>query len=269
MTLRRSFWTSVENLHHWVYLVPDAKARYEAIGLKGQWMGYFASRSAALGTPGPEVVTALFHGFSPKLVHRALPTAWELGDRDQILATRYEHARDVLRPGVEASGVDPARSAEVLQEVLPTLDLVVRPLAAAHVALPAPDDVLGRLFHGATVLREYRGDAHLGVLSTQALNGVDANVLNVAAGLTFPNQQQLRGWTDEEWAAGVARLQERGWLDDDGAVTADGGAARSSIEDQTDTAVLAGVPQDSRDLLATVADDLKAMSKAVVAHHVG
>lgn len=264
MTLRRSFWYSVENLHHFVYLVPDAKAQYEAIGLKGQWMGYFASRSAAVGTPSPELVTALFHGFAPRLVHRALPTAWELADRDQILATRYDHARDVIGPGVEASGVDAARAAEAMLDVLPTLDLVVRPLAAAHVALPAPDDVLGRLWHGATALREYRGDAHLAVLTTHALNGVDANVLDVAAGLTFANQQQLRGWSDDDWAAGVARLQERGWLDAEGAVTAEGGTARAAIEDQTDATVAAGIPRASQEALADVTDDLKAMSKAVV-----
>lgn len=266
MTLRRSFWYSAENLHHFVYFAPDAKARYEAIGLKGQWMGYFASRSAAVGTPSAELVVALFHGFAPRLVHRAIPSAWELADRDRILATRYEHARSVIGPAVEASGVDPSRAADVVLDAIPTFDLAVRPLAAAHAALPAPDDALGRLWHGATVLREYRGDAHLAVLSAHGLGGVDANVLDVAAGLTFPNQQQLRGWSDDDWAAGRARLHERGWLDADGAVTAAGGAARASIEDQTDATVAAGIPQETQDALASVADDLKVMSKSVVEH---
>ena len=54
MTLRRSFWHAVETIHHVVYFAPDAKATFQAVGLKGQWMGYFASRAVALGTPPPE-----------------------------------------------------------------------------------------------------------------------------------------------------------------------------------------------------------------------
>lgn len=265
MSLRRSFWRSVETIHHVVYFAPDAKARYEALGLKGQWMGYFASRSAPLGLPGPEVVTATFHGFAPALVHRAIPAAWNLADRDEILATRLQHGRDVIRPGVEIAGIDLAPSAQALGDALPTLDLTVRPLAAGHVGLPRPADDLGLLWHGATALREYRGDSHLTVLAHAGLDGVTANVLMVAAGLTFSAQQQLRGWTDEEWAAGTRRLQDRGWLDEAGGITAAGGAARAEIEDETDRVTLTGIPADTVESLAAVADDLMAVSKGVVA----
>ncbi|MGA8850403.1 MAG: hypothetical protein WB508_01670 [Aeromicrobium sp.] len=265
MSLRRSFWRSVETIHHVVYFAPDVKARYEALGLKGYWMGYFASRAAPLGMPGPEVVTATFHGFAPALVHRAIPTAWDLADRDEILATRLQHGRDVIRPGVEIAGIDLAPAARALGEALPTLDLTVRPLAAGNVGLPRPTDDLGLVWHGATTLREYRGDSHLAVLATQGLRGVDANVLMVAAGLTFAQQQQMRGWTDDEWSAGVRRLQHRGWLDDSGAITAEGAAARTKIEDDTDRVTLAGIPAETVEALAAVADDLMAVSKGVVA----
>ncbi|MCL8253366.1 hypothetical protein AERO_18460, partial [Aeromicrobium fastidiosum] len=92
MTLRRSFWHAVETIHHVVYFSPDAKAAFEAVGLKGTWMGYFASRAVALGTPPPEVVVATFHGFAPRMVHRALPAAWELASRDDIPVS-YTHLR--------------------------------------------------------------------------------------------------------------------------------------------------------------------------------
>ena len=58
MTVSRPFWQAIEVIHDVVYFAPDSKQRYEAIGLKGYWMGYVASRSAALGTPPPEVVIA-------------------------------------------------------------------------------------------------------------------------------------------------------------------------------------------------------------------
>ena len=265
MILRRSFWRSVETIHHVGYFEAEGRARYEAIGLKGQWMGYFASRSLPLGRPGPEVVTATFHGFSPSLVGRAIPAAWDLADHDDILEARFDQGRDVIRPGVEASGIDIAGPADALIAALSTLDLTVRPLAAGNVGLAVPEDDLGRLWHGATVLREYRGDSHLAVLATEGLGGVEANVLMVSAGLTFKQQQKLRGWTDEEWAAGADRLRDRGWLDADGNITEAGGAARAAIEEATDRTTLAGIPESTQEALAAVSDDLMAISKAIVA----
>lgn len=264
-TLRRSFWRSVETIHHVVYFEAGGKERYEAIGLKGQWMGYFASRAIPLGRPGPEVVTATFHGFAPSRVNRAIPAAWELADHDDIMAARLEQGRDVIRPGVEASGVDIAPVARVLVDALPTLDLASRPLAAGNVGLPVPDDDLGRLWHGATALREYRGDSHLAVLAYAGLDGITSNVLMVAAGLTFTHQQQMRGWTDEEWTDGAARLRERGWLDGVDAITPEGAAARAQIEEDTDRITMAGVPAETAASLAGVADDLMTISKAIVA----
>lgn len=263
--LRRSFWRSVDTINHVVYFDPAGKERYEAIGLKGYWMGYFALRSVVLGRPGPEVVGATFHGFSPALVHRAIPAAWDLADRDQIIATRLDQGREVIRSGVEASGVDVARVADVLIDALPTLALESRPLAAGNVGLPAPADDLGRLWHGASALREYRGDSHLAVLATEGLGGVEANVLMVAAGLTFTQQQAMRGWTDEEWAAGADRLRERGWLDADGAITEAGAVSRATIEDATDRVTLGGVPAGTQAALAAVAADLMTISKAISA----
>ena len=85
-TVRREFWQGIEVIHDVVYFGDDIRERFDAIGLKGWWMAYFAHRSAALGTPDPKTVTALFHGFAPRLVERALPDAWSLADRDDILA---------------------------------------------------------------------------------------------------------------------------------------------------------------------------------------
>jgi helix-turn-helix protein len=71
--VERELWRVLETVHAVVYFVPEAKAAYGALGLRGYWMGYFASRSAALGTPSPRLVTALFYGFAPLMVERALP----------------------------------------------------------------------------------------------------------------------------------------------------------------------------------------------------
>lgn len=263
VTLRRSFWHAVETIHHVIYFSPQAKPTFEAVGLKGQWMGYFASRSAALGQPGPEVVIATFHGFAPRLVHRAVPAAWSLATRDDILAARHELARDTIRPGF--AGVDVASLAAGLQAGLPGLELAGRPLAAGHVGLPTPDDDLAAVWHAATALREFRGDSHLAVLTAAGIDGTEANVLAVAAGLAMPGQRQLRGWDDDEWEAAAVRLRGRGWIDDDHAITEAGIVARTQIETDTDRSTAAGISAEAVAHFDSVAHLAVTASKQIVA----
>ena len=47
------------------YFSEDCAERYRSLGLKGFWMGYFASRSAPFGEAGAELVTATFFNFRP------------------------------------------------------------------------------------------------------------------------------------------------------------------------------------------------------------
>ena len=203
-------------------------------------MGYVAARAAALGTPSPETVVAVFHGFAPRLIHRALPDAWGLAPSARVLAARRELAIDVLSPIV--GSVD--HLADALVEVVDGLDLAGRPLAAAHAALTVGDDPVERLWWAATVLREYRGDTHVACLTAAGLGGLTANVLAVGCGLVTPRQREVRWWTVEEWAAVCDALVERGWLlPGDPATpvaTARGRHERARLEDATDAACLAG-----------------------------
>ncbi len=64
----------IETVHAVVYFAPEPRERYSNLGLRGYWRGYFASRAAALGAVGPEIVTALFAGFAPAMVARAIPS---------------------------------------------------------------------------------------------------------------------------------------------------------------------------------------------------
>ena len=113
MTQSRPFWRAIEAIHDVVYFAPDAREQYETLGLKGYWMGYVASRSAALGTPGPSLVTALFHGFAPALIDRALPDAWTFADHDAILANRYDLACTSLAPALGKLADSAARRGDI------------------------------------------------------------------------------------------------------------------------------------------------------------
>lgn len=248
MTTRET-WKALESIHTGVYFASDVTARYEAVGLKGYWMGYFAGRSAALGTPPPELVIATFHGFAPRWVHRALPDAWAFADREDILAVRYGLAHDGLARVAEAA----TPLAEKVAAVIDGIDWAGKPLAAAHASLPAHDDPLVHLWQSATTLREYRGDCHLAVLTSAGLDGVESNALSVATGWAkFPNQRELRGWTEDEWQAGIDRLATRGWLTADGSATEVGRAARIQLEDATDRVADAGLNRESTARLVTL-----------------
>jgi hypothetical protein len=271
MAVKRTFWQAIEVIHDVVYFAPDAKQRYEAIGLKGYWMGYFASRSAALGTPAPEVVVALFHGFAPRMVHRALPDAWSMGSRDEVLATRYDLARDTLAPGLavprkrEVPPAEVERLATELTTIWTSLDFAGKGLAAAHASLPTPDDPLGRLWHAATILREYRGDCHVAILTAAGLDGAAANALAVADGRVPERQREMRGWTEDEWAEAYERLRQREWTDEHAAITDTGRVARAQIEDATDRVSASSFDKEAQARAITLEDALVSAARAIEA----
>jgi hypothetical protein len=203
--VERELWRILETVHAVVYFAPEANAAYGAVGLRGYWMGYFASRSAALGTPGPRLVTALFYGFAPRMVERALPDAWTFADPARVLDTRLELARAVVASHA-GDGLEDV--ADLLVPVLATLDVAGRPLAAAHLDVPAPAEPISRVWHAATVLREYRGDGHLAELVAAQVDGVECHRLH--GGSLVSQQREFRGWTEDEWADAGERLRARG-----------------------------------------------------------
>lgn len=255
----RKFWRTLEALHTVVYFSPEARFAYKAIGLRGYWSGYFASRAAPMGNPSAELVTATFFGFAPDMVAKAIPDAWNRADHEEILATRKLIATRALDKILGHIDVLPV--ANVLLEIAEELSYAGRPLAAAHHALPSPETPMARLWHATSVLREYRGDGHLAVLTAADVGPVEANILQVAIGKAGDDQQSLRGWSDEEWAAGYDRLVARGWIDPDEGLTDAGLAGREEIEALTDATSNGPIEH----LLGTdVADALLTWARAVI-----
>ncbi len=235
-TLARRMWEAVEPLHAVAYFAPGPTEALKALGLKGYWMTYFAGRFAPLGAVGPEPVAAMAFGFAPAMVARALPDAWAYAPPDRIVAARIEAAAAVLRDVLADAGPG------VVDELGDLVATAVagcrpegRPLAAGWLGVPPPADPFGRLWLGATALREHRGDGHVNAAVALGLQGLDTTVTLVATG-ELPREviQPHRGWSDEEWAEAEDRLRARGALDGDGLLTAAGGALRRELEDETD-----------------------------------
>ncbi len=232
-------WHLLEALHAVVYFAPEPIAAYKEIGLRGFWMGYFASRSASMGAVSAAVVDATFYNFAPRLVHRAIPDAWDYASPDQVLRARVDGAGAALtqilgdRAGRPPGGV--GRAVDLMRVAVEGIDCSGRPLAAAHAARPVPDEPVRALWHLATVVREHRGDGHVALLVGAEIDGCQAHVLQVASGVTTrPTLQSARGWEDVEWDAAEQALVDRGWMDQGGGLTPTGRSVRAQIERDTD-----------------------------------
>jgi hypothetical protein len=229
---------AVEPLHSHLYFAPEHDEHLSALGLKPGRMSYFAGRAAPMGAVGAGVVTATFFNFSPSLVAHMIPRAWALATPEQVLPARLAAARASLTRllGPEAAGSpEVAELAGLLREACDALSPEGRPLYAGHADLPWPEEPLLALWHGATLLREHRGDGHIAVLLHAGLSGLEALVTHTATGRGFtePAAKATRGWSDEEWTASCAALTERGLLDGAG-LTEEGEDLRRHIEVQTD-----------------------------------
>jgi hypothetical protein len=230
---------SLDPLHSASYFVPEAAAKFGALGMEGR-MAYFAARSAPMGAVGPKVVAATFFNFSPQLIAAYLPAAWKLAAPDTVTRVRYEVVEAALP---RLLGEELTYSPEMLgaaallrrtAEAIPDAD--GRPLYAGHAELDWPDEPYGQVWHAITLLREYRGDGHVALLLAHGLTGLESLITHTATGIGFDPEfgRKLRGWTREQWDAGVDGLRGRGLLDQDGVLTQAGRDLRSAIEDRTD-----------------------------------
>ncbi len=232
----RRMWTLGEPVHAVTYFAPEARAAFEQAGLRGFWRGYFAGRAAPLGLVASAPVIASFYNFAPAMVDRALPAVWELISPDQALAAREAGAVAALRRLLAGVDADLELVADLLTQALVGLECAGRVLAAANAALPVPGEPLARLWRAATLLREHRGDGHFAALVAADLDGCEVLALQAPARLPKARILPLRGWTDEEWDAAVARLAKRGLLTESGGETQAGADLLAEVERSTDLA---------------------------------
>jgi hypothetical protein len=232
----RRLWTALETIHDVIYFADGVRPAGTALGLKGFWMTYFAFRAAPLGPVPAAVAVASFAGFQPAMVAKALPGAWSRTTPQDCIRARLA----VSRAALQDAGLDPEvceRAATVLCPVAAAADPTGRPLFAANAAIQLPDDPVGRLWQLATTLREHRGDGHVAALVADGITGPQAHLLQVAAG-RYPGalMRQVRGWSEQEWAAAAQTLQSRGLLTAGTApkLTGTGRRLLDTIESRTD-----------------------------------
>ncbi|MCW2855826.1 MAG: hypothetical protein JWR52_1441 [Marmoricola sp.] len=250
VTPERELWSLVEPVHVIVYFDPVVSGCLGELGLHGFWNGYFAGRAAPLGAVGPEAVTALFFGFAPAMVAKAVPKVWGRVSPEQAIASRLTSVNTVLSGFLQDADLDDVRRAtDVLVHAARCIPADGRALAAAWQGVDPGDDLAARLWWATTVLREYRGDGHVLAATHAGLTGLETTLTHIASGgVTRETMQPNRGWTDEEWAAATELLLLRGLLDTAGRLTSTGAETRAQVEATTDRL--------SRPALGAIADDV-------------
>ncbi|MEU3605712.1 hypothetical protein AB0E83_09700 [Streptomyces sp. NPDC035033] len=227
-------WHLLEPLHALHYYAPESFAEAAALGYgtEERWPSYFAWRAAPLGAVGAARVASAFYSFSPAMVGRHVPAAWEVAAPAEVLAARLRAVDRTYRGLFDVTGVREA--AGLARRAAEAAGTAGRPLAAAHAELPWADEPHLVLWQAATLLREHRGDGHVAALLAAGLDPVEALVSFAAVGAAPEAVFASRGWTAEEWAAGRERLAGRGLVDAGGAATPAGRELRAGIERRTD-----------------------------------
>ena len=255
MRRARQMWECVERYHQLCYWAPEVRETGSAAGLRGFWMNYFATRVAPLGAVPASVVESLFFYYAPARVRRAIPDAWAFSTPAAALAARYEGVDAALRRELgELADSEPVRrSAEAVRAACDAADPVGRVLFAGWASLDWPDEPHLALWHGCTLLREYRSGCHLIALAAVGLSGCESVVSQVAVD-EAPSEwiTEEAGWTEAEAAEAYESLRTRAWVDADGWATQAGRQGRADLEamtDRLDSAHWAAIGHDAADAL--------------------
>ncbi|MFI6317420.1 hypothetical protein ACIBG8_07865 [Nonomuraea sp. NPDC050556] len=234
--LARRMWHQIEPVHAALYFAPQAFDEAAKLGLdvESRWPSYFAWRTAPLGAAGPALVTATYYSFSPAMIAGIVPGIWHTASPEKLLDKRLVAMDRTLRDMLGDDALNAKEAAELAIEAAESVDVEHRPMAAANLDLPWPDEPHLALWQAYTVLREHRGDGHLTALRNAGLDGCEALVSFAAVGAAPVANFAGRGWSEQEWAQAQDRLQERGLVNADGTATEAGRALRDQVERTTD-----------------------------------
>jgi hypothetical protein len=228
-----------------VYFAPECHARYAGLGFSASpaerngiampdGAAYFCSRGSLLGQVPGELVAAAFAVFSPAAVIPAVTFGWSLTDAATIGQARTEGSVAQLTRILGSAPAGIARLRDALGRASTSLPVAGRPLFAAVLAQEVPTSPIGAAWRFADRIREYRGDSHTAAWTAAGFDAVEIGLMTeLYWGLPLKTYTRSRAWSPAELDAGIARLEDRGLIED-GLFTARGRDEREAIERCTD-----------------------------------
>ncbi len=228
----------VDAIHHVAYQADEPNDALRALGLRDNyWDGYFAGRAAPLGLAPAEVVDAVFYNFAPGEVARHIPRVWSVTTPEAALAAREQGCAAALRRilGDLADSAGVGRAADLALKAAAGAPNEARPLFAGLRSVPVPTDPVARLWHAATLLREFRGDGHNIALAAAGIGGTEAHVLQALAdGIPAARFGRVSHLPAAQLDAVLDGMRARDLIGTDGWLTAAGRETRERIEAVTD-----------------------------------
>ncbi|MEX0766906.1 MAG: hypothetical protein WD029_00360 [Microthrixaceae bacterium] len=214
------------------YFVSETMARGTELGLDG-FKFYFLGRGGVLGDVDASMVQAAFGYFEPTV----LADAWTSGGQivaPSLAAAAFhecaaEHGRRRLT-GVEELEAFVAAA----DQIVDAADATALTLYAGALRMPLVQDLPGRAMQLISLLREFRGSAHLLALRAIGLDSVKAHAIS------RPHDMAMFGWADD--AAGEItdlhreQREEAELLTDEVVLP-----AYMSLDDEGQTALLSGL----------------------------
>ena len=242
-SMARRMFELVEPIGLIPYSADEPNEAMFALGFTNYWDTYFAGRAAPLGRVPAEVVDALFYNFAPGEVARHIPKVWRTTTPEAAMAARQMGCVKALRRilGDHVGSPAFARATQLLLRAATSAPYEGRPMYAALRAVPVPEEVVARLFHAASLLREHRGDGHIAALVTEGVGGLEAHVLSALdMGILAEKFGRVHHLPAAQLAAVVDGLRDRGLIGDDSWLSERGRAVKQRVESLTDD--LAAVP---------------------------
>ncbi len=236
-SMARRMFELVEPIGVIPYSADEPNEAMSALGFTDYWDIYFAGRAAPLGLAPAEVVAALFYNFAPGEVARHIPKVWRATTPEAAIAARQMGCAKALRR-ILGDRVDTpafARTAALLVKAATSAPFDGRPMYAALRAIPIPDDVVARLFHAASLLREHRGDGHIAALMVEGVGGLEAHVL-LALDMDVPAEEfgRIHHLPAAQLDSVIGGMRDRGLVGDDGWLSEQGRAVKQRVESITD-----------------------------------
>ena len=222
-------------LHAPVYRSRELRALLAVEGVEERMGGYLAQRSAPLGAAGPELVTATFYGFAPRIVEEHIPQVWERVAAERVLELTLRAMGELLGRLLSDHATEVEELGRLLTPVASAHPIAGRPLAAAWASVGPTGDPFVDLWLATCVIRESRGDGHVALLVAEGIGPLESHLITQGDRTEQrPTLEAMRGWTSAEVDAAVVGMRERGLLDADGMRTDAARALRADIERRTD-----------------------------------
>jgi hypothetical protein len=172
------------------YFTPSTMARGTELGLKGPQF-YFIGRGGLLGNCDSTVVASAFGYFNPEVIERAWDSSRAVVEPITAGLAHFECSAVTGREKLSSlEGL--AAFVTAAEKVNEAANPEALALYAAFKNAPLVDDLPGRAMQLVSILREFRGSAHLVAVRAIGLTGKQAHFIK------RPNDVAMFGWSPDD-----------------------------------------------------------------------